>query len=526
MKATPIKCGLCDRPAVDLPASATPKIFSILFDNHTFKATANVQIHLGSRTAKVPYLDPDVVRAQNWLREGKPPTAEERAAWPAIETDLPNLYACPHCQPAKLEELGLKANYSFVQALPFHKASYRSRCLTRSELNALAASIRKNGLRVSIKLLDGQLLDGRHRLKACSMAGVEPTFEELDGVADPAAYVDDLNEGRRQNSSDQRTLSAARLYLSFKEPQAGLAERAGISRQWLNKVIGLLKVCPMPVEDALHAGRLGIKDVARAAKIARRRFPDVEAALTEAFEYMNDQGIGSLYGALDLSHRRQLAGNQPPLPAGKYRTVVIDPPWRVCQDNKGTGRMQNSPDYPLMDLAEITGLDVPGVLAEEAFVFLWTTHDFLPQAFDVLKAWGLEYFNTTMVWHKTDGGYQPTGHPQRNCEFVLIARKGDAKLAEFKELPALFAGKRTRHPDGDVVHSAKPDEFYDLIRPKTLEPRLDMFGRAGRPGFEVWGNQAAEPASAPEAATDAPTSAHPADPPVKRKRGRPRKTAA
>jgi N6-adenosine-specific RNA methylase IME4 len=38
-------------------------------------------------------------------------------------------------------------------------------------------------------------------------------------------------------------------------------------------------------------------------------------------------------------------------------------------------------------------------------------------------------------------------------------------------------------------HSRKPDEFYDTIRRVTFGPRIDVFGRERREGFEVWGNE-------------------------------------
>jgi N6-adenosine-specific RNA methylase IME4 len=46
--------------------------------------------------------------------------------------------------------------------------------------------------------------------------------------------------------------------------------------------------------------------------------------------------------------------------------------------------------------------------------------------------------------------------------------------------------------DGGVrsrEHSRKPDEFYDLIRRVSPGPRLDMFSREKRDGFEQHGNE-------------------------------------
>jgi len=38
-------------------------------------------------------------------------------------------------------------------------------------------------------------------------------------------------------------------------------------------------------------------------------------------------------------------------------------------------------------------------------------------------------------------------------------------------------------------HSEKPDVFYDRVRNASPGPRLEMFARDGRDGFDVWGDE-------------------------------------
>jgi len=66
--------------------------------------------------------------------------------------------------------------------------------LPPDELQGLADSIAKSGLRHPIMLdQDGVLLDGRQRLRACAMTGVEPRFDVLPEGQDSVAYICSVN---------------------------------------------------------------------------------------------------------------------------------------------------------------------------------------------------------------------------------------------------------------------------------------------------------------------------------------------
>ena len=176
--------------------------------------------------------------------------------------------------------------------------------------------------------------------------------------------------------------------------------------------------------------------------------------------------------------RHLLIDNPPEIPAGQYRTIVVDPPWPMEKIEREVRPNQAGFDYPTMSIEEIASMTLP--IADDAFVFLWTTQKFLPSAFRIMEAWDLKY-RFTMVWHK-NGGIQPYNSAQFNCEFVLLGSKGAPLFADLKAFKTAFNAPRQGH-------SIKPDEFYDLIRRVTLEPRLDMFSRREIEGFDVWGNE-------------------------------------
>ena len=76
--------------------------------------------------------------------------------------------------------------------------------LSEDEINALASDIKANGLQESIVTLNGEILDGRNRFKACKIAGVKPRFEEFKG-SDPLTFVISSNIHRRHLTTSQKS---------------------------------------------------------------------------------------------------------------------------------------------------------------------------------------------------------------------------------------------------------------------------------------------------------------------------------
>ena len=69
--------------------------------------------------------------------------------------------------------------------------------LAEADLAALAEDIRVNGQGEPVVIWDGQVLDGRNRLAACELAGVEPLTRTLKACPDPVAFVLSANLRRR-----------------------------------------------------------------------------------------------------------------------------------------------------------------------------------------------------------------------------------------------------------------------------------------------------------------------------------------
>jgi N6-adenosine-specific RNA methylase IME4 len=183
----------------------------------------------------------------------------------------------------------------------------------------------------------------------------------------------------------------------------------------------------------------------------------------------------------------------------KYRTIVADPPWEYGKFNSfstsGPTRMKGrvssaarALSYPTMTVAEISALPVPMLAADDAHLYLWTTSRYLRSAFDVAEAWGFSY-STLLTWVKAPMGSGMGGAFHPTTEFVLFARRGSlAPLARAGSTH--FHAKRPYDDAGKPIHSGKPDAFLDLVEQVSPGPRVELFARRQRLGWDTWGNEA------------------------------------
>ena len=175
----------------------------------------------------------------------------------------------------------------------------------------------------------------------------------------------------------------------------------------------------------------------------------------------------------------------------KFKTIVADPPWEYPEGFNTVSASNGIPigpikhdkplPYPSMTIAEICALPVANLADKDCRLWLWTTSRYLPDAFDVMKAWGFRY-RQTLVWHKTDGN-MGGGVAPNSAEFLLVGVKGNPPIG--KKL------KQSVHKlPQSKTHSRKPREWRWLIEQvDTIEPRLEMFARQTHPGWNIWGNE-------------------------------------
>ena len=163
----------------------------------------------------------------------------------------------------------------------------------------------------------------------------------------------------------------------------------------------------------------------------------------------------------------------------KYQIIYADPPWPVQKIKRACRPNQVEMDYPTMSVEDICKLPIESISEENSKLFLWTTHKFIPQTFDVMKCWGFKY-QRTITWDKSNGMCLFGFH--HRTEFLLFGYRGKIEMyPRRKALPTLLSYKSPRH-------SQKPDEIRNLVG-TFGESRIELFARQKTEGWDSWGNE-------------------------------------
>ena len=159
---------------------------------------------------------------------------------------------------------------------------------------------------------------------------------------------------------------------------------------------------------------------------------------------------------------------------GRYRTLVIDPPWEYRLVVGG----RSAPPYATMTQEKMLALPVASWAEDDCHLYLWTTNAFVPSAVALMEHWGFQH-KTILTWHKqTRKGTALWGignYFRNTTEHVLFGVRGKLRT-RVDDIPTHFEAPIRGH-------SEKPDVFYDIVRRASYLPAGEAFQRKARTGF-------------------------------------------
>ena len=173
------------------------------------------------------------------------------------------------------------------------------------------------------------------------------------------------------------------------------------------------------------------------------------------------------------------------LPLFHFGAIVADPPWRFF-NYSAKGEVKNPvAQYDCMSLSEIKALPVANLAKPDSALVMWATAPMLPQALEVMQAWGFA-FKSVGAWAKESKSGKKiafgTGYVFRSAsEFYLVGTIGKPEIKSRSVRNLIWSPIRE--------HSRKPDQIYEDIEALFFGPFLDLFSRQSRPGWTTWGNE-------------------------------------
>lgn len=278
-------------------------------------------------------------------------------------------------------------------------------------------------------------------------------------------------------------------------PTRRAAERLSISERAVKSAKRVIQQGAPELLDAIRSGKVTIHageaiselQHSEQAKVIRE---EKKAIVAKAKEIRSDQQkVKRAVRIARMAHIAERGAATAPQELGKrYSIYYADPPWKYEVWSEETGMDRSAENhYPTMDVDEIIALfHQLGIADPEypAIIFLWCTNaGLVKQGIRVLEECGFEYVHH-WVWDKV---HQGNGHWGFDChECLLIGRRGDVVAPEKGTQP------RTVYQEAKGRHSAKLAYFAETIERIWPDlPKLELFCRDPRPGWDAWGFEAA-----------------------------------
>jgi len=359
--------------------------------------------------------------------------------------------------------------------------------LTKEEYKQLEDNCLEEGIREKIILWNNYIIDGHNRYNIAKQWNLEYETESKNFSSEEAVKEwMILNQfGRRNLSNYQRSVLALQLEDVFKA-KAKEKQKGGQGGVLLKQKSAEAK----PIETRKELSKVAAVShdtIAKVKKIQEKAPEEIKAKLATG-----EVSINAAYKEIKKEEKKEerisiikeqiedIESGKVPELKGLYNVISIDPAWNYEGENKNitsydaNGRRVANP-YPEMSTQEIKDIKLP--LMSDSVVFLWTTHKFLPDAFDILKNWNLDY-KATLVWNKEKIGMGAWFRMQ--CEFCLVGIKGKPYWDNTTYRDIINEPRRQ--------HSRKPDAFFDMVDKITLGRKLEYFSREKREGWDVFGN--------------------------------------
>lgn len=367
------------------------------------------------------------------------------------------------------------------------------------DIISLAQSIADVGLLHPIVIRpDNTLIAGQRRLEAFRLLGLVEIPVTVIDLAEVVRGEYAENADRKQFTPSEAVeirrdlepaeTEAARQRVEHGRPRKTLENFSGVpdTGRAADKVAAAVGMSRPTLEKATAVVEAAEADPANADLVAQM---DKTGKVSPAYsELQKRQRVATASENHSKNGKGIVIGDARNLPillpkfGKKFGVIIADPPWPYQQfSDRKQGAA--SAAYNLLQIEDLAGMPVGDLAAKDCILFLWGTWPKLPEALQLMVAWGFQYV-TGFPWVKTteNGALSyGVGFWVRGCsEYVLIGRRGNVSPPRLEGFLGLMSPT--------LRHSHKPDSVHQIA--ETLPgPYLELFARRSREGWTVFGNE-------------------------------------
>lgn len=178
--------------------------------------------------------------------------------------------------PVDAESFGNPAVRQVDPDLPIHELANLFPEAGPEDYQRIEQDIVDHGQQVAAWLFEGQVLDGRTRLKVCRAKHLKLRVQDWHGPGDPVAFVLSLNLHRRHLDESQRALVGANIKTFFEE-EARQRKRAGKAAELRADLPEAMR----PREQAAQLLNVSPRSVENANKVIKKGSPELVQAVQE-----------------------------------------------------------------------------------------------------------------------------------------------------------------------------------------------------------------------------------------------------
>lgn len=298
--------------------------------------------------------------------------------------------------------------------------------LTEEEYKQLEANILSEGIRDSLLVWNGILIDGHNRYEIATKHGLSYDVQEKEFAdrAEAERWIILNQFGRRNLSAYDRSILALKLkpiieakakknlVTHTKEGYQGLQisakadneEKQGCQKSDKADVVVAPKKPIDTRKEIAKAAGVSHDTIAKVEKIQAKATPEIKKAVKSG-----EMSINQAYQATRREEKKaevkKRIDDYAKVQTGvidikkaekKYNIIYADPPWRYWE----SGNKNQSEHYSTMTIEDICNLPIKDIAADDSVLFLWVTYPILDSAFKVIESWGFKYSTAAFVWVK------------------------------------------------------------------------------------------------------------------------------